>query len=289
MTPLAGHLGPLLGDTAEKDVRNLLEILGYSIIREPNITPNIDKIIKFIGKPKLPNNIPCKIIKPLFSPEGIIAISIKKGAFGNSDVKDLLTDIMNAKKSDDETLKNINSGMILSNNTINPNQIDKILKNGIYCWDLTRLLFYASKCRCLKTLSYDGAIRENILKTKINATYIRQWKISDLKDNTIEGIFKIFIDEYKDDFIYSRDHHEQILDIIFNEEIKPLVEERDLNVYAQFEIHVLNIANVELIKKTHIDCSQKYIRDKMGEIKITFKADLPIYRYRTSPWSVLID
>jgi len=289
---LAGHLGPLIGDTAEKDVKRLLELLGYSIIKENVIHPNIDKIVKFIGEPKPKSKYPCLLKKPIFSPseEDIIAVSIKKGNFSDSDITNLLENIEDAKRSEkDITLQNIKSGILISNYTKSPSEIDRYLDRGIYCWDLCRLLFYASKASKAKKLSNMAPVREYNIDLNIKSSYLRLWNLSTAHENILPVKFLLFIDEHDSDFIYSADHHSELMEYLYCREIKTMMEERDISVEAQFEVHVLGKANPDLVTKAHIDFSRKYLRSKDEEIGALFTADIPIFQYSISPWSVLIN
>jgi len=290
---LTGHLAPYIGSSAERDVKKLLEALGYSILRENVIHPNIDKVIKFIGIPKPEPQNQCFLQKPIFSPpsEDIIAVSIKQRDIRISDIKQLLEDIEEAKLCEDPTLHNISSGLIITNFTKLPSEINRYFEMGIYCWDLRRLFFYASKINRLRHMSSIGPVREFIIDSpslNIKASYLRLLNPSYESKNTIVGKFVIFIDEHDSEFIYSADHHTEVLEYIYSKEIKPMIEQRDFNVYSQFEVHVLGKAAPELIRNSYIEFSRRYLRSNEKGIGALFAADIPIYQYGVSPWSILI-
>ena len=275
----------------EEDVKNLLELLGYSILRENLIKyPGIDKIAKFIGVPKPTPPNPCSLQKPIYSPNGYIAISIKKGDFTISDINKFLEDIKEARQDEeDDPLKNIEGGLIISNFVKLPSEINEIKKKGVYCWDLVRLMFYASKARNAKILSKFGSVRENIIDLEdIKATYLRQWQTNLASDNTLPLKILIFIDEHESEFIYSADHNKRVLEYIYNKEIKTMIDERDINVDAQFEIHVLGKANPDLVRKSYLDFSREHLKQNESQLGTKFAAEIPIFQYSISPWSILI-
>ena len=140
MSSLAGHLGPLIGGVFENDVKKLLGLLGYSILRENVIQPSIDKVIRFTGESRPKQKYIASLEQPYFSPNNIVAVSIKKGVFGNTEVTELLRHIEEAKNNEEDfTLQNIEGGIIISNIMKLPSEIDNILERSIYCWDICRL------------------------------------------------------------------------------------------------------------------------------------------------------
>lgn len=286
---MSGHLAPMIGSTAEDQIKILLELIGYQIIRENVIQPSIDKVINFVGDPKPVTKFKCVLREPKFSPKGNIAVSIKRGNFKDSDVTDLLEDIEEAKSSSiDYLLQNINSGLLISNALKNPSDINRYKERGVICWDVSRLFLYASKAYTIKQLSQISPLKEENLDLTFSASYLRQWRLDPDKQNTINGNFIVFIDEHDSNFIYSTDHNELVLKQIYEKEIKTMVEERDLNVYSKFEIHVLGKANENLVRTSYLDFSRMNTKKDQKEIGATFMADLGIIQYSVSPWAVLL-
>lgn len=273
----------------EIEVRRLLFSLGYNVVKEPVIQPNIDKVISFIGDLRPKPKFKTVLNQPLFSPDGIIAVSIKKGNFSDTDITRLLKDIEEAKKDkEDYTLQNITGGLIISNMMLLPSDIDKIFERGIYCWDMPRLLFYSTKVQKYKLLSGYAPVREKIMDVSIKSSYIRQFRLSEKVDNTINATFVIFIDKHDSRFIYSNDHHNEIMEYIYEKEIKKQIENSDMNVNSKFEIHVLGKANSELVRTAHIDFTQKNTKSIDYEIGASFEAYVPVFHYGVAPWAVLI-
>ncbi len=278
----------MIGSTAEYQIKKLLELLGYQVIRENVIQPSIDKIINFIGEP--PSlKYKCVLKKPIFSPDGNIALSIKRGNFTGSDITDLLDDIAEARAHEsDYLLQNINSGMLISNSLKNPSEINEYLERGIKCWDGSRMYFYSAKAYTIKELSKVAPLKEEHLDVDFNASYLRQWKFDNKKENTINGRFILFIDEHDSEFIYSTDHNERILNLIYDDEIKTMIEERDINVFSYFEIHVLGKANEDLVKTSYLNFSRRNTNPDKKEIGATFIANIEIIQYGVSPWAILL-
>jgi len=286
---LSGHLAPMIGSTAEDQVKKLLEYLGYQILRENVIKPSIDKIIKYTGEPKPKLNNKCVLKEPKFSPKGNIAVSIKTGNFKDSDVTDLIKDIDEAKNHpDDYLLQNIDSGLIISNSLKKPSEIDSYKDRGIICWDISRLFFYASKVNIIKDMSESAPIKEVNLELNFYASYLRQWTFDKSKSNTINGRFIVLVDEHDSEFVYSTDHNSNVLNEIYKKEIKTMIEERDLNVFSSFEIHVLGKANEELVKSSYLDFSRENTKGNQKDIGARFRADLEIVQYSVSPWAALL-
>jgi len=286
---LAGHLAPVIGSIAEKNVKILLELLGYGIIRENVIQPNIDKIINFLGEPiPIPPN-PCKLEQPIYSPDGYIAVSIKKGDFSDGDVTSLINDIAEAQNHEtDHILQKVEGGLILSNALKLPSEINNYRERGIFCWDISRLFFYSAKAKNSQELSKIAPVKETIMDEGKQISYLRQWNISYELKNTIVGKFILFIDNHESEFIYSTDHNNEILDYIYKVEINPFIEDRDLSVYSYFEIHVLGKANEDLVKTSYINFAREHAKNNPKEIGVTYSAELPIYHYSVSPWAILL-
>lgn len=291
-----GHLPPFLGRIVEKDVKKLLELLGYSIIRENEIKPSIDKVIYFIGEPKPVTKFPCSLLEPKYSLGGYLAVSIKKGNFTERDVDDLLQDIEEAQNSDDDTLKKIENGLIVTNYLKSPSEIDDVEEKGVKCWDLSRLFLYSSKGRNANHLSRKGSVRECSIEVDYNITYLRQLDLETLKteqeekqQNAIPVSIIVYIDEHKNEFIFSPDHYEGIIDQIYENELKNINENYDVNLNVQVELHVLNLINHDLVRKKHAEYTRKFLPLTDRHIGTIFKADLPIFQYRISPWSILLE
>ena len=271
----------------EDEAKKLLHSLGYNIIKEQVIYPNIDKVINFIGTP-IPEPTNQIILKqPFFSPDGIIAASIKKIQFTKRDIASLKTDIETARTTTDFTLQHISGGLIIANKMLTKDFLEETLEDGIYCWDISRLFFYSAKIMKSKTLSLNGAVRECEIPDKPKYSYLREMN-SD-KDSTIRNIasYMIFVDEHDPTFVYSNDHHTEIMNYIYNNEIKPFIEGTDLNIHSHFEVHVLGKAKSDLVREAHIRFIQKYIKTPR-EIGATFDAELPIFHYGVAPWSILV-
>jgi len=284
---LSGHLGPLIGQIMEDETKNLFYSLGYNIIKEQVIYPNIDKVINFIETPSPEPRNQIILKQPFYSPGGIVAASIKKLHCTRGDIIDLKTDIQTAQGSEDLTLQRISGGIIITNKMLTNDFLAETIGDNIYCWDSSRLFFYSAKIMKSKLFSLNGAVRENGIPDQNKYSYLRE--INTDKDSTVRNIcnIAIFIDEHDQSFVYSNDHHTAVMDYIYTTEIKPFIEKFDLNVHSRFEVHVLGKAKPDLVRKAHIKFIQEYTKTPK-RIGATFDAELPIFHYGVAPWSILV-
>lgn len=277
---MAGHHNPEVGRAFENGFVTLLERLGYRIWRIRDSITGIDVVATFNGKPLLPeNHKKCSLRKPLFSPDGVIAFSAKKGNFGEGDLKELEEKISNQDTVIIRgTEKPIEKGVIVTNYTTIESKVTKILERGLYCWDIIRLYFYANKARICYNLSQSSPIQEYLLDNKVNGSYIINPYL--LSDDIMKINVVIFIDEYKKDKELGGDHITHILKTIHDNTILPIVESTPLDIELRNEIHILNHADRELLDKNYVI----FAGDNEQHPNVTYLRNIKIYTYESSPW-----
>jgi len=149
-----------LGDSAEGDFYILAKTLGYKILRSRNPSPGIDFVAEFSGK-AIENST---LLRPSFSPDGITAFSVKSGDAKAGDVAELADYVHRSQGSPDELLKKMKGGVIVIGTMKTRGQIDDMSSQGIFCWDIRRLLFYSVKVRTVARLAETGPVIEHPLK-----------------------------------------------------------------------------------------------------------------------------
>ena len=282
MPHLAGHFYPEVGRGMEDDFADLLDRLGYSVLRKRDVKLNIDIVANFDGKPvkpSLPNY--CMLLKPPFAPQGVTAFSLKRGDFKEDDVAELIDKMEKAKHSNDNTLKLITGGVIVTNYTKTEPELEKTKSKGIYCWDGRRLIFYAAKARTVSELWLKGPVKEVAAESLSNSTYI-------IQEETLPGAIltniDIFIDDHDQKLMVTYEHTKNLLSNIYNQSLKPIVEITQLDVQAIVKMHVLGIAETELIGKAY----NEYAQDTRAHPKVTFSAGPRVLQYASAPWTAVI-
>src|SRR3972149_9098745 len=158
---IVGHFIVEVGRGMEDAFSFLIERLGFRIDRKREQRTGLDIIAHFDGAPlpKLPRE--CSLLRPYFTPEGTIVISVKRGDISDSDVDELLRDEKKGLETDDKFYQSVQGAVIITNHTKTEGELDSMLtKKNVFCWDGRRLIFYAAKARYSQELAERGRIVE---------------------------------------------------------------------------------------------------------------------------------
>jgi hypothetical protein len=280
---LAGHFYPEVGRAMEDEFADLLDRLGYSVLRKRDIKSGLDIIANFVGEPAKPKfSNKCILRKPSFAPKNTTAFSLKREDFTEADVSELVEKTQKAKNSDDEVLKSIEGAIIVTNYTKTEDELDKLLSKSVYCWDGRRLIFYAAKARTISDLAFKGPVEEVVIESFGNATYIIQ---KETLPRAILTNVAVFIDDHNKKLMVSYDHIKNILTYVYDHSFKKIVESTQLDVQALFKIHVLGIAEKALVEKAYIDYA---VKEESAHPQVVFSAVPTIFQYGSAPWTALL-
>jgi hypothetical protein len=279
---LAGHFYPEVGRGMEDEFADLLDRLGYSVLRKRDVKLNIDIVANFNGKPVKPPFLnECILLKPPFAPQGVTAFSLKRGDFKETDVDELIDKTRKAKDTDDDTLKLITGGVIVTNYTKTEPELERLKNKGIYCWDGRRLIFYAAKARTVSELWFKGPVKEVVIEKLSNSTYIIQ---KETLPGAILTNIAVFIDDHDQKLMVAYEHTKNVLSNIYDRSLKPIVDSSQLDVQAVVKMHVLGIAETELIRKSY----NEYAQDIQKHPHVTFSAEPKVFQYASAPWTAVI-
>ncbi|MEM3700676.1 MAG: hypothetical protein QXL57_07425 [Candidatus Bathyarchaeia archaeon] len=270
----------------EDSFADLLDRLGYNVLRKRDTKSGLDIIAKFYGEPiiKKPLNH-CKLLPPFFAPHGATAFSLKRGDFKEKDVTELIEKVQLAKNSKDpkdSILRELDGMVIVTNYTQTEDKIDKLLSRGVYCWDIRRLIFYSKKAQAIQKLAKRNEVEEIKIEGMDNSSYLKEIESSERKNAVLTNLF-VFIDSHSKDLIISSDHMEAILKYVYERSLKQIVESTRFFVHARFSIHVLGIANEDLIRKTY----NKFSEDFSSHPKVLFSDEPIVFQYGAAPWATL--
>lgn len=275
---LSGHYNPEVGRAFEDSMIILLERLGYVIWRRRDVKTGLDVVMTFYGDPNSYKHS-CEIFPPSFSPNGIIAISAKKGGYTERDVKELLKKVNERERVKvDGVEKEIESCILTSNQTMTESKINKLLARGVYCWDLTRILFYANKTRICRELSINNPIREHKISEIKNVSYLMQ--LNEIKEDFQYAHIVIFYDEHKKEDILTADTFIHILEKIYETQLMKILEPTPLKLEISIEIHSLDYTDYETLESVY----KKYAQDVDKHPNVTYPIELKIYSYSANPW-----
>jgi hypothetical protein len=264
---------------------SLLYGLGYTVIRRCDIESGLDVIAKFYGEPISPTTAyPCKLMKPAFAPDGLIAFSLKRGDFANKDVAELIEKVRKAKESRDELLTSVKSKVIATNFFKGEGEIDDIFAKEVHCWDGRRLIFYSAKARVVQELGSRGPTNEIAVEGVNNTSYLIETETSKRLTNVLLANMAVFVDDHLKELVISSDHIEKILKFVYEKSLKRIVESTQLETQALLEIHVLGIANEKLVR----DAYNRYAIENASHPKIFFSAEPVIFQYGAAPWATLL-
>lgn len=284
MTLLSGHLPPEIGRAMENSFVSLLYRLGYTVDRERDVESGLDVIARFYGEPlnpRTPN--PSKLLLPSFAPKGLTAFSLKRGDFGNKDVTELIEKVQGAKASSDRLLSSLESMVIATNFFKGEGEIDDALTKHVYCWDGRRLIFYSAKARTAQELGLRGSVEEVAIEGVSNSSYLIERETSIESKNIILANVAIFVDDHTKELIISSDHTKRILEYIYEKSLKGIVESTHLDIQVPLEIHVLGIADENLVRCTY----SEYAVESSRHPKVFFSAEPMVFQYGAAPWATL--
>jgi len=259
-------------------------MLGYTIFRRCDVESGLDVIASFYGEPlnpKTPN--PCKLLLPSFLPKGLTAFSLKRGDFVNKDVLELIEKVEKAKSSNDRLLSSLVSMVIVTNFFKGEKEIDDELARNVYCLDGRRLVFYSAKARIIQELGSRGPTDEITIEGVSESSYLIETETSTESKNVIIANIAVFVDDHNKDLVISSDHTKGILEYIYKKSLRSIVESSHLDIQAPLEIHVLGIANENLVRTAY----NEYAADKSSHPKVFFSADPTIFQYGAAPWATL--
>ena len=281
---MSGHYPPEIGRAMEDSFIRLLYGLGYTVIRRCDIASGLDIIAKFYGEPISPKtNYSCKLLKPAFAPDGLIAFSLKRGDFAEKDVTELIGKVKKAKESSDALLASLESKVIATNFFKREGEIDGVSAKEVYCWDGRRLVFYSAKVRVVQELGSRGPTNEITVEGINNTSYLIETETSKKLGNVLLANIAVFIDDHSKELVISSDHIETILKFVYEKSLKCIVESTQLETQALLEIHVLGIANEKLVR----DAYNEYATEIASNPKIFFSAEPTVFQYGAAPWSTL--
>ena len=283
-TILSGHFNPEIGRKFEDGFSILLERLGYRIWRKRDTRTGLDVVATFEGLPYYnEEHNTCILQKPIFSPEGVIAFSAKKGDFTKRDIKELRSKI---EKSEmvviDKKKQPITGGIIVTNYSKNESELNKLYAEGIFCWDIIRLFFYANKARICYDLSRNASVKEYSMNNFSCSYLISPYR---LEKGIMHINIVIMVDEHKKDQTISADHLISILENIYENSLIPILKSTPLDIQTRSEIHILSLADQELLDSAYV----QFAGDLKEHPQITYLRDFKIYSYVSSPWIPFIN
>jgi len=278
---LAGHYPPEISRAMEDSFADLLERIGYRVLRKRDVESGLDIIATFNGEPINPRPVGlCKLLRPFFSPTGTTAFSLKRGNFIPRDVSELVEKFQRAKNSLSEPLSSLEGMVIVTNYTRTEADIDELLSEHIYCWEGRRLAFYSAKVRAIQNLALGGPTREIPIDAMPSSSYLIQTESS---KSAIAVNVAIFVDVHDKNLVVSSDHTDTMLKFVYEKSLKPIVDSTQLVVNVMSEMHVLGLADSNLIGNSF----NKYAAEFSSHPKVFFLEKPMVFQYGSAPWAVL--
>jgi hypothetical protein len=263
---------------------SLLYRLGYTVYVKCDQKTGLDVIAKFYGEPIDPKPLyPCNLLPPLFAPSGIIAFSLKRGAFSKSDVDELITKVKEARNLEDPLLNSIEGMVIATNFSLKENDVDTLLLQKIYCWDGRRLIFYSAKAQTIQNLASRGSVSEVLIGDLDKTSYLIEIETSEKVKNSLSANVAVFIDDHSKELTIGSHHVEKILIFIWEKSLKQIAESTRFDIQVFLKIHALGIANEIVVKNAY----KKYAMDVTLHPKVFFPAEPIVFQYGAAPWSIL--
>lgn len=275
----SGHLPQILGDDAETAFYQVASSLGYTKQRTRNIRPSIDLIADFDGT----QQESAVLKRPIFSPEGMTAFSVKRGAFVKKDLNDLTSDIQKGKESKDkkdEILQKLAGGVLVSGTLLTEPKLNSTLKTwGVFVWDIRRLIFYSKKVKICSELLDFGPVKEEYLEAVKGTFMIAPVKL-DIATMYVRAY--AFVDDH--DLVIQRDHAEAILKEIYSKGLKPL-QNALFELQVIFSLHSVGSIRRDLVEEAY----RAYAKVEKEHPRVTFSntGAMEIQSYAAAPWTAM--
>jgi len=270
----------------ENSFADLLERLGYNVLRKRDTKSGLDIIAEFKGQPKSKELFQeCRLLPPFFSPDAkdISAFSLKTGNFGLKDVTELVEKVKKATELEDDVLQKLRGKVIVTNYSKTETEIDKLRSADIFCWDIRRLIFYSAKAETIQNLARMSEVEEIALSGIEGLTGTSYLRGTIIQENGIITNIAIFVDSHDSKLIVSSDHMTKMLAYTYEKSLKTLAKESQNKINVKFEVHVLGLANEELLKSSY----SRYSRDFALHPKVLFNDEPFLSQYASAPWSIL--
>ena len=275
---MSGHLAQILGDVMEDEFSNLLEKLAYRIIQRRNIAPPLDFICDFLRRPLDGSQGP-SLRTPWFSPAGKTAFSVKEGALRKKDVTELKKACQSARRSSRQHLKRLSGAVLVTNEVLPLFKIDRIRGDGIYCWDMRRLLFYSIKARLANSEAH-RAVEYPLKLFEEASCLVRPGRATSAR-------IRLNVD------IFFDDHHcnltsNDVADVLretYGVSLASIARRIPYSVAAKLSLHVLGMVDPALARKSYEEFKQE-----MSHKGITLDdvSNFLVCQYRPSAWSAAL-
>lgn len=282
---LAGHFPPEVSRIMEDQFAALLEKLGYRILRKRDPKSGLDIIAQFNGGPIPKPKNRCALLRPVFSPDGTTAFSLKRGNFRESDVAELLGKVKKVAGTDgDKTLRELQGQVMVTNYSKTESEVDRLFSRSVYCWDIRRLIFYSAKARVTRDLATRGPVREVRTERGIKASYLIETD-EKIGSAAIKINIVVFLDDHNPDTSLGGDITKRVLGEIYSKTLEEIVQTTDLDVFATLSIHNLGILDGPLVRGAYHD----YAGDSALHPRVTFAAVPNIFEYGAAPWATVLN
>lgn len=278
MADLPGHFSQILGDSAEDDFYALARAIGYSLIRSRNPVPGIDFVAQFTGT-TIEN---CFLLRPTHSPDGLTAFSVKSGDFSASDVADLVNYVTTSKASGDPVLREMKGGVLVVGATKTQHEISRLLSQGVFCWDVRRLIFYSVKAKTVARLSETGRVLEYPLGGVGGGFVLAPSPRGFVSSSLIEYEVHAFVDDHN--LVVQGDHLTAILGQVYTIGLKPVIQAMRYDVRIRMSLHALGPIQRRIVDQAYTDyCAAENHPGLMAPAG----EELEMQSYATAPWTAI--
>ena len=261
---MAGHIPPIVGDSAEVGFGELIGILGFRILRRRNLKPPFDYIARFTGVPTLDLQRGSKLLPPSFCPSGVSGFSVKAGDISRSDVQVASSWLAEARASADAVVHSVAGVIIVTSQYKTNDEIGFILRNGVYCWDVRRLIFYSTKARLVRELSKFGPIVEHVVNTPQGSFFVHP---PSAQADVMTVNVNVFLED--PELVLHGDHLETLLQDIYSISLKEIVASTWYDIQATVTVHAMGVGEFNILEEAF----RSYAGNRDAHPKIFFSVD----------------
>jgi hypothetical protein len=276
VTGLDGHFSQILGDRAEDDFYALARAIGYGVIRHRNPVPGIDFVAEFTGK-TIEN---CSLLRPAHSPDGLTAFSVKSGDSTSKDVTDLIKYVSLSRSSNDPVLKRMKGGVLVVGTSKTQNEINTLLSQGVFYWDVKRLIFYSIKAKTVARLSTTGRVVEYPFTSGISGGFVLAPR--SFGSTSFEYEVHAFVDDHN--LVVQGDHMTSILDQVYRLGLRPIIDATRYDILIRMTLHAMGPIERQVLDEAFTNYFRETNHPGLAAIAVE---GLEVQSYATAPWTAI--
>jgi hypothetical protein len=205
---------------------------------------------------------------------------MKRPMSGRTTCRELLEYVKECQESADPTLSQVRGGVLVVGTAKTRNQIDELLSQGLFCWDVKRLIFYSVKAKTVDRLSEKGRVTEYPLGGGISGGFLLSL------EKASRSLFAAEVHVYVDDhnLVLQGDHMGTILSQVYAAGLRPIIETTGYDIEIRMFLNGLGPIQRRVVDEAY---SRYYATGNHPGLMTPAVQGLEIQSYATAPWTAI--